>query len=228
MIRALLFDFDGLILDTESPIYQSWQEIYRSYGLELPLSSWEKIIGTAEILFDPFIDLQTKLQRPLNIKYVEDHRLHRETNLILAQPIMAGVMDYLSDARRLGLKTAIASSSNREWVTGHLERLQLLDFFDCIRTSDDVRNTKPDPELYLSALSCLDLNAEQAIVFEDSPNGILAAKRAGVFAIAVPNRLTNGMVLDRADMRLASLKDIPLEELIKRVSGEKGTLSRTG
>jgi HAD superfamily hydrolase (TIGR01509 family) len=228
MIRALLFDFDGLILDTENPIYQSWQEIYRSYGLELPLSSWAKIIGTAEILFDPITDLQTKLHSPLDIKALEDRRLQRETNLILVQPAMAGVIDYLSEARRLGLKTAIASSSNKAWVTGHLERLKLLDFFDCIRTSDDVRNTKPDPELYLAALSCLDLHAEQAIVFEDSPNGILAAKRAGVFAIAVPNRLTNGLPLDQADMRLSSLTEIPLEELIKRVSGEKGTLSCTG
>jgi HAD superfamily hydrolase (TIGR01509 family) len=128
------------------------------------------------------------------------------------------VQDYLEDARRLGVKLGVASSSPASWVVGHLERLGLRHYFDCVRTCDDVQHAKPDPELYLSALDCLGVNASQAIAIEDSPNGAHAAQRAGLFCIVVPTPITSRLNLDHADLRLDSLADLPLPELLRNYS----------
>jgi beta-phosphoglucomutase-like phosphatase (HAD superfamily) len=130
------------------------------------------------------------------------------------EPILPGVKDYLDDAKQLGLKLGLASSSSHNWVDGHLSRLGLISYFDCIKCSDDVKDVKPDPELYQSVLDALDLRADEGIVLEDSANGILAAKQAGLFCIVVPNPMTNHLSLDLADLRLTSLTELPLEKLL--------------
>jgi HAD superfamily hydrolase (TIGR01509 family) len=131
--------------------------------------------------------------------------------------VLPGVIDYLDSAEDLGLSLAIASSSPENWVRGHLARLGLYDRFDAIKTADDVKRTKPDPELYFAALNALGVQASEAIVFEDSPNGIRAAKAAGIFAVAVPNKLTAQLKLQEADMRMDSLADLPLKALLERI-----------
>lgn len=216
MIRALIFDFDGLILETEGPVFQSWQELYQSYGCHLPFAKWVTTIGTTDG-GDPLDDLEKQVGRFPDRVVIDQKRLQRELDLIAARPIMPGVQEYLEDARRLGLKLGLASSSSREWVTGHLIRLGLIDSFDCIKTRDDVRQTKPDPELYLAVLAALDIKPDQAVVFEDSPNGILAAKRAGIYCVVVPNELTRLLPIDQANKRLDSLADVPLENLLQEI-----------
>lgn len=220
MIRSIIFDFDGLILETEGPIFQSWQELYQDYGREITIDEWGKIIGTAENTFDPLAALEEQLGQILDRASLVPRRRQRESDLIAIQPVLPGVEDYLKSARRLGLKIGLASSSSCEWVTGHLERLGLLDYFDCIKTADDVQFTKPDPELYQAVLEELGLRPQEAIVFEDSPNGILAAKQAGLICIAVPNALTRQLSTNHADFRLDSLEEMPLDELICRVENE--------
>jgi beta-phosphoglucomutase-like phosphatase (HAD superfamily) len=117
----------------------------------------------------------------------------------------------------LGLKVGLASSSSCSWVNGHLERLGLRNYFDILRASDDVQCTKPDPDLYLAALGALGVRVDQAFAIEDSPNGALAAKRAGLFCVAVPNELTRRLSLDHADLRLESLTDMPFERLVQEI-----------
>ena len=216
-IKGLIFDFDGLIIDTETPIYQSWQELYQSYGYELPVQKWSKLIGTAEAIFDPADDLDQLVGRRLDWKAIEPARQKRELDLIYRQPLLPGVAEILLAAKSAGLKVSLASSSTCEWVTGHLTRLGLIQSFDWILARDDVRRTKPDPELFLRALACLGLQPDQAVVFEDSPNGILAARRAGIFAVAVPGNMTRELILDNADLRLDSLADLPLENLLELI-----------
>lgn len=219
MIQALIFDFDGLILDTEGPIFYSWQEAYRRHGGELTLATWASVIGTYEEPFDPFEDLQQQIGRRLDPDEVLPQRRRHEDELLAAQKVRPGVEGYLREAHRMGLKIGLASSSTCKWVTGHLKRLGYLDYFDCIRGKDDVRVTKPDPELFLSAAAGLGELPGQCIALEDSPNGVLAAKRAGMFAVAVPNDLTRQLPLDHADLRLESLEDLPLPELV-RIAGQ--------
>jgi HAD superfamily hydrolase (TIGR01509 family) len=117
------------------------------------------------------------------------------------------------------MRLAVASSSPRSWVGGHLERLGIIDHFDHLRCADDVRQVKPDPELYLAALAALGVAAHEAIALEDSPNGVLAAKRAGLFCVAVPNSLTRQMPLDHADRLVDSLADLPLQDLVDSIRG---------
>jgi len=217
MIRGLIFDFDGLILDTEGPVYQSWVELYQEYGAELPFEVWATIIGTSDLEhFDPFTRLEDEIGRKLDRETLAPRRHDREIELDHAQPILPGVVETIAEAKEIGLKLGIASSSDRKWVVGHLTRLGLVQHFDVIHTSDDVQRTKPDPELFVLALKSLGLKPSEAIVFEDSPNGVTAAQKAGVFAVVIPNPLTRRLNLDHADLRLDSLADMSLDEIISK------------
>ena len=218
MIRALIFDFDGLILETEGPSYKSWEEVYQSFGLTLPFSTWSTIIGTTQGEFNPRIELQRQVKEWVDWDAVESRRQTSEQALIEAQPVLPGVEQYLHDAKRLGLYLGLASSSSCNWVVGHLKRLGLEDHFDCICASDDVQCTKPDPELYQCVLRGLGVSADEAIALEDSPIGIRAAKQAGIFCVAVPNPLTSQLILSQADLLLGSLAEIPLEQLLIKVN----------
>ena len=216
MIRAIVFDFDGLILDTELPEFQSWQEIYQAHGCTLPLAVWATCIGTTEA-FDPYAYLEEQLGRAIDREVVQLRQRQQCDALIAAQAVLPGVHDYIADARRLDLQLGVASSSSRAWVHGHLTRLELHQHFVCIACRDDVPRTKPDPALYQAALAALGVRPEEAIALEDSPNGILAAKRAGLFCVAVPNVLTRQLPLDHADLQIPSLAALPLSELLRTI-----------
>mgnify|MGYP001029591427 FL=1 len=214
MIKALVFDFDGLILETEQPIYQSFVELYASLGCTLPLSAWVSTIGSYDGPFDPYHELERQAGRKLDWDVLEPLRQARELELVNQQPVLPGVEDYLNDARRLGLRIGLASSSPRDWVYGHLTRIGLLGYFESIRTKDDVARAKPDPALYLAVLADFGVPAQQALALEDSLNGIRAAKGAGMWCVAVPNHLTSQLDLSEADLCLSSLAEINLEHVI--------------
>jgi HAD superfamily hydrolase (TIGR01509 family) len=222
MIQAIIFDFDGLILDTEVPEFQFWREIYQAYGCELPLTIWAAAIGTSLDVFDAHTHLEAQLGRLLDREQIREQRRQRCAELLKAQPILPGVESYIADAKRLGMSLGVASSSSREWVVGHLTRLGLSASFDCIKCSDDVPRVKPDPVLYQAVLEALGLRADEAIALEDSPNGIAAAKRAGLFCIAVPNLLTCQLPLGQADLQLRSLAELPLQQLLEQLQQNSG------
>jgi HAD superfamily hydrolase (TIGR01509 family) len=219
VIRALVFDFDGLILETETPAYETWAEIYREHGHELPLDRWFDYIGREGGFFDAADHLAALVGEGFDIEGAQARRDARKTELIAALDVMAGVREYVADAKRLGLRLAVASSSSRAWVLGHLERLRLDAEWDAVRTRDDVARTKPAPDLYLAAVKALGVAPRETVAFEDSMNGIAAAKDAGLLCVAVPNALTAGMDLSRADLRLTSLAEAPLERLLGLLSG---------
>ncbi len=217
MITTLIFDFDGLILETEGPVYQSWLELYQQHGCAIQMSTWAEIIGTSNH-FDLFEELERQCGRKLEREPLLKLRWAREHEMVLAQPILPGVLDYLEEARRRKLKTAVASSSSRTWVSGHLSRLGILHYFDVIKTKEDVSSTKPAPDLFLAAMADLGTKPREGLVLEDSPNGILAAKRAGLYCVAIPNDLTRSLPLDLADLQLDSLAAMPLGELLEHFS----------
>jgi HAD superfamily hydrolase (TIGR01509 family) len=216
LIRALVFDFDGLILDTEGPIYQSWLEVYQAHDVALPFELWVKTVGSSNQAFQPQQHLEERLGRPLT-QQVIDRRVERRVELVLAQPLLPGVAGLVDEAGAAGLKVGVASSSSRDWVSGHLERLGLLACFDCIRCRDDVQRVKPEPDLYLAVVDCLGVPASEALAIEDSPNGIAAAKRAGLRCVVIPNPITAGLDLGAADLRLGSLADVTLKQLLDRL-----------
>jgi HAD superfamily hydrolase (TIGR01509 family) len=213
VIRALIFDFDGLIIDTEWPDFRSWQETYEAYGCTLSRDEWSRWIGTLG-LYDPYARLEKALGSALDRAEVRAQRRARFDALMAGQPVLPGVVSMLDAAQQRGLKLGIASSSPRSWVWGLLEPLGLAAAFDTVQCGDDVGATKPDPASYLAALGALGVNARQAIALEDSPNGVLAAKRAGLYCVAVPNSMTRGLVLDQADLQVDSLADLSLDQLL--------------
>jgi HAD superfamily hydrolase (TIGR01509 family) len=217
VIRAIVFDFDGLILDTEEPVYRSWLEVYHAHGEELPFERWVQIVGSTTIGFHPQQHLEERLGRPLP-KEVLDRRVGRRTEMILAQQLLPGVVERLEEARAAGMKLGVASSSTSDWVRGHLMRLGIFERFDCMRCRDDVAHAKPDPDLYVAVLACLEVSASEAIAIEDSPNGVTAAKRAGMRCVAIPNSITARLDLSHADLVLGSLADVTLARLVERLS----------
>ncbi len=217
MIKALIFDFDGLILDTETVVYQSWQEIYQEHHCTLPLEKWVLRVGGSLELFDAHKYLESLIGQSIPRKELDVKRIKRQWELLHTYSALPGVEKCMIDAKRLGLKVGLASSSERNWVVGHLTRLRLYPHFDCIKCCEDVTHTKPHPDLYLSALDTLGVLPAQAIALEDSSNGIQAARSTGVFSIAIPNAITKHLSFDHADLQLASLMDISLEHLVVTV-----------
>lgn len=220
MFKAIVFDFDGLILDTEGPVYRSWLEVYEAHGEELPFERWVQIVGSTTIGFHPQHHLEERLGRPLPQQVLEQ-RIGRRTELVLAEKVLPGVVELIDAAREAGMKLGVASSSTAEWVTGHLARLGILDRFDCVRCRDDVVKAKPEPDLYLAVLECLGVTAGEAFAIEDSPNGVAAAKSAGLRCVAIPNPITSGLDLTRADLVVASLADLTLAGLVEGLNPQE-------
>jgi HAD superfamily hydrolase (TIGR01509 family) len=225
MIRAVIFDFDGLILDTEEPVFRSWVEVYEEHGEQLPFERWVEIVGSTTIGFHPQRHLEELIGRPLP-QEVLDRRVGRRTKYVQAKELLPGVLEHIEEARTVGLKLGVASSSTTDWVKGHLARLGILDRFHCLRCRDDVANVKPAPDLYLAVLECLGVTAAEAFAIEDSPNGITAAKQAGLRCVAIPNTITAGLDLSRADVVLGTLSEVTLSELVTRVDPQE-TRDRT-
>lgn len=221
MIQALIFDFDGLILDTEESEFQSWQEVFASYNTHLPLDKWAVCIGSGAESFDVYGYLEEQIGQTVQREEIAKSRRMRHNELLALKTVLPGVEAYILDAKRLGLKLGVASSSSRAWVTGHLSRLGLLQYFDYLRCGDEVRHKKPDPELYLDVLKHFGISGQEAIVLEDSPNGIRAGQAAGIFSVAIPNIVTGQLRLEHADLRLASMADMSLKKLIALVEGKQ-------
>lgn len=218
MIKALIFDFDGLILDTETPEVLVWQSIYNEHGFELPVEEWEKTVGGYGIsTFDPAQNLSHLSQGRLDpVSLRARYRLEADA-IIHTNPILPGIMDMIHAGKKHGLKVAIGSSSPHSWVDTHTKRLDIYHHFDHIICQDDVApgRTKPHPDIYLKALETLQVDKTEAVVFEDSPNGVLASKRAGVFVVAVPNPLTAKMNV-QGDLTVSSLAELTLHDLMNK------------
>ncbi|MXW28296.1 MAG: HAD family hydrolase [Chloroflexi bacterium] len=213
MIDTIVFDFDGVILDTERPNFESWEEVFASHGVELDLGHWSRhIVGTADES-NVFGHLEQLTGRRVDREAVESARRVRYLRRVNSQAPMPGVLDRLREAKALGLNLGVASSSSRGWVEGHLQRLGILEFFGAIWTRDDVANAKPDPEIYRSVTAALGSLPQQALAVEDSAHGVNAAKGAGLYCVAVPNSITRHLPLRNADLRIDSLTEISFEGL---------------
>ena len=213
-MEAIVFDFDGVIIDTETPDFATWQEEFRAHGVELDRDLWTGFIGWGIGQFDVHGHLEDLAGRALDMDAVRARRRRNYLERVHASPVLPGVLDYFAEARETGMKIGVASSSSREWVQGHLERLGLAEWVDSVKTRDDVSAAKPDPELYLASLDALGVSAGRAVAIEDSAIGMTAAVAAGLFCVVVPNPMTEGMDTDRAHLRLRSLADMPLQTLL--------------
>lgn len=218
MIDALIFDFDGLVLDTEMPLYTSWKAVYVEHGQDLPVERWVDVLGRGSSYFDFHGHLEQLSGRTLDRGATADRVKAEARRKIEAAVVRPGVVERLDEAAAIALPVAMASGSSRGWVTGHLERLGLLDRFNPIVTHEDTQRHKPHPDPFALAAEKLGVAPARCLVFEDSPNGIEAAKAAGMRCAAVPNEITAPLPLDKADLRLGSLAEATLDEIIGRLA----------
>jgi HAD superfamily hydrolase (TIGR01509 family) len=207
-----------LMLDTETPEYEALNRVYTENGHHLPIETYGRVVGSQyNHEFEPVADLEALIGKPLDpLAFWERVNQHRLA-LIDQNELLPGVKAYVLGAKALGLKLAVASSSSHAWVDGHLKRLGLFHYFDVIKCQEDVRQIKPDPELFLSALSALKLEPGEAVIFEDSAHGVVAACRAGIRVVLVPNPVTRHLKIEGETLRLNSLADFPLDELIEKL-----------
>jgi putative hydrolase of the HAD superfamily len=213
MIDGFVFDFDGLMIDTEIPRFDCWKEKFQEYGSTYTFKDWWKTIGTGPSAYDPAEDLyqrtQGKIDRDLVNKWVDE----KTDELLENQPLLPGVETFIHNASQQGIKLALASSSPYEWVMPFLEKFDLVHYFEAILTARDVEEVKPDPALYQLAVQKLGLPSNSVMAFEDSLNGLKAAKAAGIFCTVVPNQITREMDLEIADMIVDSFDHLSVEEI---------------
>jgi len=212
MIRAVILDFDGLVLDTETALIDAYGDVHRAHGVAFDRALLARSVGHADYAFDPWRGFPRGADRAA----LEAERKAFNRSRSEASPVLPGVAALLGDARRAGLRVGLASNSGHPHVEGHLARLGLLPLFDFIACREDVASPKPEPDLYRLVLNRFGLAGREAIAFEDSLAGITAAKRAGLWVVAVPNPSTDLHDLSGADLRLASLGDCRLPELAAR------------
>jgi HAD superfamily hydrolase (TIGR01509 family) len=218
-IDAVVFDFDGLILDTEAPIFAAWCAAFETLGCPPPtIEQWSVWIGTDTDDAALVEALLAGAQRPVDLDAIHAARRARRDELLAAEAVRPGVMAWIDEAAAAGFGVAIASSSDDAWVLGHLERLGVRGRFDHVVCAGNGRPAKPAPDTYLGACAALGVDPRRAVAIEDSPHGIAAAKRAGLACIVVPSPITESLDLSAADLRLGSLADCSLTEALERIA----------
>jgi HAD superfamily hydrolase (TIGR01509 family) len=214
MIRSLIFDFDGLILDTETAMIEAYGDVHRAHGHPFDEALFKRSVGHADYAFDPWRLFGGSADRGA----LEEERrvFNRARNE--EKSVLPGVLSLIDEGAAAGLRIGLASNSGRPHVEGHLGRLGILGRFEFIACREDVPSPKPEPDLYRRVLNAFGLKGREAIAFEDSHTGCLAASRAGIWVVAVPNASTGHHDFGPADLQVASLADCRLAGLMARFS----------
>lgn len=216
MIEAFVFDFDGLIIDTEWCEYRSICDQFERYGLTYDIAHFQQFVGSAWPT-GWVAELQSGCSVTLDADELIATRRARRDELLADHGLLPGVVELLDLAAANGIALAVASSSSRDWVEPHLDRLGLLERFAAVFTRNDVAQAKPAPDLYTAAHSALGARPGATIAFEDSFNGCTAAKAAGLRCVVVPNRVTRVQDFSAADLvthSLAALTHAQLSALV--------------
>ncbi|MBV9300161.1 MAG: HAD-IA family hydrolase [Verrucomicrobia bacterium] len=224
-LAAIVFDFDGLIVDTENPGFLSWQEIYQEFGAKLSIDDWRNATGYVGG-FDPGIHLEQILGRELDWSHLRPRREARNWELTLEAKALPGIEPLFRTAREHQLSIGVASNSENGWVEGGLRRLGLRQYVDTVVTRDMVMNPKPAPDIYLKTVQTLQVEARNAVALEDSEPGCRAAKLAGLTAVAIPNQFSERQDLTIADLIVKSAAELNLDRLAAVVVGERGRQGR--
>jgi len=216
MIRALILDFDGLILDTESTVIAAYAAVHADHDVAFDEQKFVLSVGRHDYAFDPWQGFGANADRDR----LED--LRRNRNLAMNQSLetLPGVRELIREAVDLGLRLGLASNSSRGHCAGHLERIGLLPHFSALVCRSERHAPKPEPDLYRAVLGELGVRANQAIAFEDSNTGTRAAKRAGLPVVAVPKRITAGHDFSGADLVIETLDGLDLPALLRGFGGE--------
>lgn len=219
-LGGIVFDFDGVIIDSETGWYESVRLVFDDHGLEFPEHRWHEAVGAAEEP-DWVSDLEREIGRQLDRADVRRRRMTHYRRISDSLELVPGIQELLDEAAAAGLPLAIASNSPRSWVESHLERIGLRDRFQALCCLDDVTFGKPHPEPYLCAARALGVRPQDAVAIEDTPTGLASAKAAGLVCVAVPRGLTEVLSFDDADLVAPSIGDLDVARLAALVEGSR-------
>jgi len=217
-LAAIVFDFDGLIVDTETPGFISWQEVYEEFGATLNIDDWRHATGYIGG-FDPAVHLEHLLGRRLDWSQIIPKREARNWDLTIQARTLPGIEALFRSARERQLRIGVASNSGNGWVEGGLQRLGLRGYVDAVVTRDMVINPKPAPDIYLKTVQTLSVEPQLAVALEDSEPGCRAAKEAGLKAVAIPNQFSERQDLTIADLVVKSAEELDLDRLAALATG---------
>lgn len=217
MIKAVIFDFDGLIIDTETVWFEVFRDIAKQdYQIDLDIHAFALAVGTST---DPYYELMEEQLGASIDRLAFGQKAFKEfQNRVASVQPRDGVKEYISYASNNGFKIGLATSSSHKWVLGYLEKFELISYFDTIQTSDIVGTKKPDPKVYVEALKALEVSPKEAIAFEDSLNGFKAAVSAGIMTVLVPNGLTKYIEFPSDSIKISSMADIELRLLLEQIT----------
>ena len=214
MLKGLIFDFDGLIVDTETVIYETWKQVYEDNGQSLKLSEYKQCVGSDFTQFDPSKELEKRCGKKFDWNRINQQRERIIREKLETQKARPGIIDFLEEANKIGLKMAIASSSSKGWVLGWVEKLKIKNYFEQFFNRDDVERIKPAPDLFLSSCEALNIKTSEALVLEDSENGLKAATSAGIRCAIVTNKITESGDFSDAIIRTDNFFDEKLKKLL--------------
>jgi HAD superfamily hydrolase (TIGR01509 family) len=224
---AVIFDFDGVVLDSETPEYESHRRIYERCGVALTVDEWCDAIGIWTEGHDErrFVTLCERSSNPpsRDAYHAEKRRIFDE--LVPREP-MRGIRDLLLALAASGIPAAIASTAPAGWVVPAAERIGIRPLFRAVVTADDVPRRKPAPDVYLEAARQLGVDPARAVAIEDSGPGITSAKSAGMTAIAIPHWLTELHDLSGADLRVAHAGELSIERLAHLLDSTRASKRR--
>ncbi|MGA3215402.1 MAG: HAD family phosphatase [Acidimicrobiales bacterium] len=219
---AVVFDLDGVVVDTERIVHEIWEEMFARYGCSFTLEEYSALVGS-DHGFDPFAVLAERSLVPVpplaelrsQIEQIEQLR-------VIGLSALPGVREWIESAERLGMGLAVASSSPLAWVQARLEDVRLDSHFTVMSCRGDQLAAKPEPDLYLDACRRLGVDPTRSIAVEDSANGLAAAHAAGLVCVAVPNTVTRSHDLSTAELLVESLAAVPFEEALRLLSEKRG------
>lgn len=206
--KGIIFDFDGVLVDTEWAIYQSWVHLFAREGQEISIATYTPCLGAGYSHWDPAKHLEQLTGKTYDWEKETPIRQARLEADLERSGLMPGAAELMAWCRAQGIGMTVASSSSRRWVAGWLEKLGIMDAFDGVFCRTDGYPVKPNPALFHAAQHCLGLPAEDCLIIEDSENGTIAAQNAGIPCVAVPNRMTEAADFSRAAYRADNLEHL--------------------
>ncbi len=215
-MRGVIFDFDGLLMDTESTNVASWEREWQRWGLVLDHEAFFVPHG-GDVTEQRYDVLAAAVGDSFDRELSRGRRTRDRDQLNAALILAPGLQRWLDQAAGMGLRLAIASSSPVSWVKDHLQKVDAVDRFEVIVGGDQAAAHKPAPDVYRLALSHLEVNGSQAVAVEDTAHGVAAAHAAGLACIAIPNRFIDRLAVANAELVLDSAADVSLTAALRQV-----------
>ncbi|MFY7818755.1 MAG: HAD family hydrolase [Akkermansiaceae bacterium] len=207
-LRAVLFDFDGILVDTEWAIYQAWCRCFEEQGRELPLSIYTRCIGSDFATWSPKTYLEELTGKTFDWDRLDRDRQKEIIHELSDEGVMDGVQEIIEVLRARDIPLGVVSSSSHHWVDGWLDQLEIRQYFTHVVCRGDAPRIKPAPDLWLEAARRFDLSPASCLAIEDSHNGLISAQEAGMSVWVVPNRVTSVLDFSSAQERFTCLIEI--------------------